>query len=423
MKTLSNFYLAGFSLVTVIMGLLTRSWVLLVLALPPLSLLVVGLNGVPKGTLDIEISRNLKEGDIHEGDNFKIKTTVKNTGETIRYLEILDEVSPRMNIIKGTNHIVTELKAGEEMVIEYILSCPVRGDAEIGPIHLRYKDPLALYFTEWIEDKRAKVTILPRIEEISKVYIRPKYTRNWLGNIQSGSMGSGTEFFALREYLPGDTMKRINWKATARHMYPVTNEFEGENSGDVIIVVDAERDSNLGTVELNTNNVSVRAAASLASSILADRNRVGLVVLGDYLDWLYPAFGREQFHRVMDVLARPTEGGVWHIEEAKWVINRFFPRKTMVIIISPLIDSRIVETVMDLWRGNHEVMVVSPSPVELEKMAEGIEDGISESILNLERQNIIDRIWHYAVVVDWDPREPLEVALEVVRRYQMRRGT
>ncbi len=423
MKTLSNFYLAGFALLAVIMGLLTRSWVLLVLALPSLSLLVVGLNGVPRKELDIDISRNLEEGDIHESDHFNIITTVKNNGDTIRYIEILDEVSPRMNITKGTNHIITELKAGEKVRLKFQLSCPVRGDADIGPIHLRYKDPLDLYFSEWVEDKKANITILPRIEHINKVYIRPKYTRNWLGNIQSGSMGSGTEFFALREYLPGDTMKRINWKATARHMYPVTNEFEGENCGDVIIVVEAERDSNLGTVQVNTNNVSVRAAASLASSILADRNRVGLVVLGDYLDWLYPAFGRDQFHKIMDLLARPTEGGVWHIEEAKWVINRFFPRKTMVIIISPLIDSRIVETVMDLWRGNHEVMVVSPSPVELEKMAEGIEDDISESILNLERENIIDRIWHYAVVVDWDPREPLDVALEVVRRYQRRRGS
>ena len=423
MKTLSNFYLASFSLLAVIAGLLTRSWVFLLLALPSISLLVVGISGIPEKKLDIEISRNIEEGDIHEGDDFYLITKVKNNGDTIRYLEILDEVSPRMNITKGTNHIITELKKGEEITMEYNLTCPVRGDADIGPIYIRYKDPLDLYFSEWVEEKMAKITILPKVDDISKIYIRPRHTRNWLGNIQSGSMGSGTEFFSLREYLPGDTMKRINWKATARHMYPVTNEFEGENSGDVIIVVDAERDSNVGTIEFNTNNVSVRAAASLASSILADRNRVGLVVLGDYLDWLYPAFGREQFHKIMDLLARPTEGGVWHIEEAKWVINRFFPRKTMIIIISPLIDTRIVETVMDLWRGNHEVMVVSPSPVMVEKMAEGLEDKISESILNLERDNIINKIWHYAVVVDWDPSEPLAAALEVVRRYQMRRGS
>jgi len=144
-------------------------------------------------------------------------------------------------------------------------------------------------------------------------------------------------------------------------------------------------------------------------------------VLGDFLNWVYPGFGREQFYKIIDALTKLRQGGLWDINDAKWVITRFFPRRCQIIFVTPLIDPKVVETVMDLCRGEYDVLVISPSPVALEKKTEGIESPIAEKMLNMERRNIIDRLWHYSLVVDWDPNDPLEIALEGVRRYQMRR--
>jgi len=421
MKTRSAFYLAGFSFLALVFGLILKSWVFLFMSLPPISVLVIGLMGIPPKEVDIEVSRETDSRQVHENDEIEVRTTIKNNGNRLKYLEVLDQLSPRIEVVDGTNHNVLELDSGQEEVLKYTITCPVRGEIEIGPLKMRYRDSLELFSEEYTDEGKMEMSVLPEVEDINKVYIRPKYTRNWLGNIPSSAIGIGTEFYALREYVQGDEMKKINWKATARYMSPVTNEYEGENSGDVIVVVDGSMDSTVGTVGMNTTSASIRAAVSLTSSILGDRNRVGVVVLGDFLNWVYPGFGREQFYKIIDALTKLRQGGLWDINDAKWVITRFFPRRCQIIFVTPLIDPKVVETVMDLCRGEYDVLVISPSPVALEKKTEGIESPIAEKMLNMERRNIIDRLWHYSLVVDWDPNDPLEIALEGVRRYQMRR--
>ncbi len=421
MRTLSSFYIAGFALLAVIFGLLLRSWVLLVLSIPSISILVFGLLYAPPDELQIDINREVEVTQVYEDDEVDIITSFTNDGDAIKYLEVLDEISPRLDVSQGTNHNIFEIGPGETRSIHYKICCPVRGEGKVGPIRLRYRDPFELYTREWKSEEMIKLSILPKIEDIKRVYIRPKYTKNWLGNIRSGAIGVGSEFFALREYQMGDEMKRINWRATARYMHPITNEYEGEQSADVIILIDAGMDSNVGTVERNTNNASIRAAASMAASILEDRNRVGMVILGDFLNWVYPGFGRDQFYEIMDSLCNPSQGGLWDLEDAKWVINRFFPSKSMVIIVSPLVDPKIMKTVVDLWRNEYDLLIVSPSPLAIELSEQDIEDPVAEKILMMERRNLINKLWKYAIVVDWDPNEPLEAALEVVRRYEMRK--
>ena len=414
-------YTVLISIILLYLGIIAKSWVFLVAAIAASSVIVVSLLELPPNKVEVEVTREKNEQDVYEDGKVDVKIKVKNKGKQLQFLEVMDEVPPNVEISEGSNHQVLSLEEGETKIIKYTLFLPVRGNKVIGPIKFRSIDSLGFFYKEWKVNEEMRIHILPRTEEMNKVNVRPSYTRNWLGNIQSQSIGIGSEFYALREYVPGDEIRKINWKATARYLNPITNQFEGEKSGDVVIVVDGYKKGNVGTVRNNTTKASIKAAASLATSILSDRNRVGLIVLGETLDWVYPRSGRDQLYKILSNLSNLKEGGMWKMEDMKWLIKRFFPNKSMIIFISPLMQPKITDTIIDICRKEFDVMVISPDPLKVEKSIVDDYNESAERILRMGRKNMIDTLWPYSIVIDWDPNEPLEASLEEVIRYWKRK--
>ncbi|MFW6195868.1 MAG: DUF58 domain-containing protein [Thermoplasmatota archaeon] len=414
-------YTVIIAVILLYLGIIAKSWVFLVGAIAALAFVVVSLKELPPSKTEVEITRGSTEQDVYEDGEVDIRIKIENKGENLQFLEIMDNIPPSVEIIKGSNHQVLSLEEGETKVIKYTLSLPIRGTKVLGPIKIRSVDSFGFYYKEWKVDKEMRIHILPRTEDMNKVNVRPSYTRNWLGNIQSQSIGIGSEFYALREYVPGDEIRKINWKATARYLNPITNQFEGEKSGDVVLVVDGYKKGNVGNMRNNTTKASIKAAASLATSILSDRNRVGLIVLGETLDWIYPRSGRDQLYKILSNLSNLREGGMWKMEDMKWLIKRFFPSKSMIIFISPLIQPKISETIIDICMKEFDVMVISPNPLKVEKSIINDYDENAEKILQMGRDTVIDALWPYSIVVDWDPNDPLEASLEEVIRYWKRK--
>ncbi|MEF8831906.1 MAG: DUF58 domain-containing protein [Candidatus Thermoplasmatota archaeon] len=420
MKSNTNFILVTLTILTLFIGIIIDSWVFFILAIANFSLLALGNRSIITDDVRLRVERKTQEMSVYRGDEVRIDLSIKNHGKMVKYLEVLDIVPSDAQVVKGSNHQILKLEENEEKKIRYKISCNKRGKTEIGPVKLRYRSPLNLNVEEWTSKKILTIFVLPSIQKMESMNIRPLYTRNWIGNVKSQSMGLGSEFFSLREYRAEDEIKRINWKATARYLEPVSNEYIGERSGDVIIVVDGYGGSNIGGEENNTIDASVQAAGTLASSILADRNRVGLIILGDFLDWLYPDFGRDHFYKVMEKLSEVKEGGLWRLKDTEWVLKRFFPERSMIIFISPLISEKISETIVDICMKEYNVMVISPNPIDIEKEMIDDHNVLAEKLSSIERGVILEKLWKYSIVVDWNPNEPLEAGLDEVIRYWKR---
>ncbi len=382
-----------------------------------MAVIAVGNRGFIGREIKLEVRRKSEEISVYEGDELWIELSIENKGEYTYYLEVIDQLPSSTDIIKGSNHQVLRLKKGEVKTLQYKIRCPQRGDLNIGPVKLRYRDPLNLHVEEWTSEEKMELFVLPNIENMKKVNVRPFYTRNWLGNIRSQSMGQGTEFFSLREYSSGDEIKKINWKATARFFEPMSNEYVGEKTGDIIIIVDGHRLSNIGTKEKNTLDASIRAAGTIATSALKDRNRVGLIILGEYLSWEFPDSGREHFYKIMEKLSGITEGGEWELKDAQWLLKRFFPNRSMIIFISPLTYKKVSNTIVDICQKEYNVMIISPDPLSLQKGIIEKSNVLAEKWYKLEREAILEKLWDYSVVIDWNIKEPLEPSMEEVIRY------
>lgn len=403
-------------IISIISASFFRSWVLFIVSIGCLSVIASSLKELPPSDLSMRVKSSRSDYRVYEEDEIWVEKVIQNKGSELNFVEVMDVLPEGLEVVEGSNHTVMRLTGGEKRKLRYKIRCPKRGDYYIGKTKMRYRGALGFFSEDIVIKHAVELRVLPAIEDMKRMKIRPSYTKRDLGNIPSSSIGIGTEFYSLREYVPGDEMRKINWKATARSQNPISNEYEGEKSGDVILIVDGYKEGNVGTFRDNTMKASARACASIASSVLEDRNRVGLIVLGDYLHWVYPGSGREQFYKIMDGLSKFRSGGLWEFKDITWLIRRFFPGRSLIIFISPLLQEKVTETIIDIAMKEYDVMLISPDPVKIEEKLGLGENEMGYKISELEREILLDKLWDYSMVVDWDPYEPLQNVLGTVIR-------
>jgi uncharacterized protein (DUF58 family) len=133
-----------------------------------------------------------------------------------------------------------------------------------------------------------------------------------IGLRQARQFGEGTEFERLRDYLPDDDFRRIDWKATARRHRPITVEYQTERSQSVIAVLDTGRMMQSPVAHIAKLDYVVNAVLLLAYVATGKGDKVGLMTFADEVtQFLTPRQGRGQFYRMLELLygveAQPVE--------------------------------------------------------------------------------------------------------------------
>ena len=365
---------------------------------------------------------------IFEDDKVEVTVRLQNKGGTIQFLEVFDTLPTRVDIEKGSNYAVLPLKKNEALTITYEISCPVRGYYQIGPLCLRVRDYLGMFYKETIVDTISELTVIPQIEEIGDIAVQAK-ANIYPGLMQAKYAGIGTEFFGLREYTSGDTFKRINWKSYARWNHLMVNEYELESTTDIIIMLDARKTQDIGTLKHNPIEYGIKAAVAITSHFLKRRDRVGLIIYGEpegKLKWVYPESGKKQLYKIIKQLVEvQTEGFFPFNAVIDATVTHMLPKKSLIIFISSLEDDpTIPETIEQLLARSFNVIIISPSPIDIEYSLQSSDPGydLAYKILSLERKNFLSQLRNTgAQVVDWNPTLPLAVSLKEVERYQIRR--
>ena len=140
-----------------------------------------------------------------------------------------------------------------------------------------------------------------------------------------GRKGDGVEYADIRDFVPGDRVRSINWRASARRQGLVVNERHPERNTDVVLFVDsfAECAEPTGSVLED----AVRAAATLATRYLERRDRVGLVGFGGVLRWLQPGMGTTQRYRLVETLLETGVEPTYTWQDVNVIPARILPPK------------------------------------------------------------------------------------------------
>jgi uncharacterized protein (DUF58 family) len=121
-----------------------------------------------------------------------------------------------------------------------------------------------------------------------------------LGEHPSRSSGEGLEFTGVREFVPGDRQRRINWPATTRRGRLQLNTFAAERTQNVVIIADASSD--VGEPGSTPADLAFRGAAGAARAYLAVRDRVGVIVYQRSVRWVAPGLGARHYYRIMNLM-------------------------------------------------------------------------------------------------------------------------
>lgn len=424
MRTRHSAWFVGIAALLLLLGILTREPRIFALVIPLVLYLALGtVFGSDSSPPQVRLTRRVEKERALEGEELTVSLRAENLGPSLELLEILDRLPPQLEVVKGSEYLLTRLRQREVVEREYTVRLRAQGNHPLGPIVLRSRDFSSLFIHTVVMEDDVAVVVSPRHEDLRRSQMRARRVRTWLGQNPSRSPGLGTDFWSIRDYLPGDEMRRINWKASARLDSLFTNELEGERSGDFVLILDAREEVAAGPIHETAIDMGVRAAMSLAEMLLEARNRVGLITLRAVLDWVYPAFGRRQLLHIGESLLNVKPGGQWTLKHLPWVLGRFFPAGSHLIIISPMVDATTQDAIREMKSRGFDALVLSPSAVELE-MRQADDDGMTQAayaVLKLEREANLGLLRRFAKVADWRPGEPLALALrEVERRMPLR---
>ena len=281
--------------------------------------------------------------------------------------------------------------------------CQRRGVFQLGPWDVEMADPLGFFMVTHHYPESATIMVYPRASRLPNLDL----PRGRASGRASSSQRANEETIlvgGLRAYYPGDPLRRIHWKATARHDDLMVHDFDREPSGDVWLIVDMDLRVQAGRDAEATQEYSVILAASLAARFLrqGERRAVGLLLSGRHPVVLPPGRGQPQSWRILDALARAEPAPDVELEQLLRQSGPSLGSGRTLVIITPSQDGGWVAPLLPLTaRGN------APTAVLLDATTFDPPTGSPQALLGLRSLLAQQRI-RSAVLEQGFPFQPID---------------
>lgn len=198
-------------------------------------------------------------------------------------------------------------------------------------------------------------------QKIKAIQIRTQRVVNdaFAGEYESAFKGRGMEFEEVRDYQPGDDIRHIDWKVTARMGSPFVKLHREERELTVMLLVDVSSSGAFGSGAKLKNEVAAELAALLAYTAIHSNDRVGLIVFSDRIEhFIPPKKGRAHVWRVIrDILTFRAPRRKTDLNCALEYLNKVVPRRVVAFVISDFLDDDFADQ-MRLSSGRHDVTAV-----------------------------------------------------------------
>jgi uncharacterized protein (DUF58 family) len=400
---------AGLASLGLLAALATRRPELVALAAPFALVTAVGLWLARSPSIDAEAE--LERERVLEREEVELRVSLV-AGVGAERLEVLLELPRELVVEDGHNPVVLRLADGEHRELTYRLRCTRWGAFRIPRIYLRAHDAFGLLRRETVLDRRVALKVYPA-EEFVRTLLRPLETQVFAGNYVARQKAEGIEFADLRPFVPGDRVRHVNWRASARRGELWVNEHHAERNADVVILLDSFAEARRG--DRTTLDPALRAAATLAARYLREKDRVGFVTFGGIVNWLLPSSGAVQLYRIVDAMLDTQIVLSYAWRDVGTLPRRTLPPQALVLTLTPLLDERFEAALLDLRGRGFDLVVIEISPLSLVPMPRSELGAIAEKLWRLRRDAIRGRLARAGIpVAVWGDESSLAAALEEV---------
>jgi uncharacterized protein (DUF58 family) len=200
------------------------------------------------------------------------------------------------------------------------------------------------------------------MKQIRRIQIRTSHMVNDIlaGQYESVFKGRGMEFKEVREYVPGDEIRSIDWNVTARTGTPHVKLLAEERELTVMLLVDASGSGRFGSVGRFKNELAAELCAVLAFSAIKNNDKVGLIIFTNDIElYIPPSKGRKHVLRVIrEVLFFTPKGSGTDIPGALHFLNGVTTRRAVAFLVSDFMADNY-ETALRIANRRHDVIAVS----------------------------------------------------------------
>ncbi len=193
-------------------------------------------------------------------------------------------------------------------------------------------------------------------------------TKDLVEGIESGAYnskyrGGGIEFSEVREYIPGDDIKRIDWNVSARHNSLFVKEFVEENELNIYLILDLSASNNFGFTKSKLD-LSFEVAVSLMFLALKNNDRLGLGIFTDKLEKFIPSKkGKRQLLKIIkELIEYKPKSKKTNIMESLSTLNNKLKKKSVIYIISDFISDSY-DKPLKFLKLHHQVTLINISDI------------------------------------------------------------
>ncbi|MDD5021263.1 MAG: DUF58 domain-containing protein [Endomicrobiaceae bacterium] len=202
------------------------------------------------------------------------------------------------------------------------------------------------------------------LSKIKKIELRSKKLVDdvFSGKYHSVFKGQGLEFSEVREYVPGDDVRRISWSVTARKNKAYIKKYDEEREQTVIFIVDLSASGQFGSTNITKNELIAELTAVLAFSALKNNDKAGLLTFTDIIEqYIPPKKNRKHILKLIDIiLSYKPQNKQTNIENALRYFNKLCKRKALVFLISDFQDKNF-DQILKATANKHDLVCIKIS--------------------------------------------------------------
>jgi uncharacterized protein (DUF58 family) len=307
------------------------------------------------------------------GSVSEVELTVLQRGRRLLLCRMMDDLPAAF--LQAPQWLALTCYPGIPATLRYAFTPRQRGDHPAGKLYVRYRSPIGLLERWSATDLTQTVRIYPatRTAQEQNLFL----ARNRQLELQlrkQRQRGLGRDFETLRDYLDGDDLRDVCWKASARRGALITKQYQTERSQAVWLLIDAGRLLQARVGGHTKLDYATATALAMSQLALASGDRVGLLAYGRETQQLIaPGRGGGQLRRILDALAlvRGEAAEADHLR-ATVTLNRLQPRRSLVLWLTDPAETsmqpEVAEGAAQLMR-RHLVLFVAIEQRDLRQIA------------------------------------------------------
>ncbi len=284
-------------------------------------------------TAQLQLSRKMISR-VTEGDTLEVSAQIRNLSFLPVFNFVLeDNFSCSQPNQAKKSFFISYLGLKSSCEINYDCLCFKRGEYKMGPFTVYFFDPLNLFFFKRIYQVYSGVVVYPQIFRIEKFPPLTKSVLPWFGIETARSSGDDDEFYGVREYKEGESVKKIHWISSARKNKLIVKQFQLQSFFGTTIIFNLEKAKNLGEGKESVAEYIIKIAASVAH-YLTERG-VSIELLAHIGEIVHLPFnkGQEHLENILRVLAVAQAESRISFREAFEEFARYIPNDSSLVAV------------------------------------------------------------------------------------------